>query len=226
MGHGAGQGIRQLEIGVLLGITLSLFAPGALGAAPAHRRPARSNEPFESFRLLDRRLTQLDQELRQATQVAVQSKHSRAWVKPARRARASALAVRSIGRRLRLRYGGTRRRFADRLFRPLEHSAAMTAADIRRALAAKTRARAVARLRAASSERLALVLHYQAVSGGYAALRCGGGEWACCEPKRLEDPVPGVKAACNWGCARNRSACRAGVLGPRSAEPVPSGALP
>jgi hypothetical protein len=207
---------------IVLVWVLLLATVSTAGAAHAKRAP-RPNEPFQTFRAMDARLSAVDVELTRAQQVAERTHQKKDWIEAARKARAAAISVDTLARRLRLRYRGPHRPLANRLFRPLERSSALTARDIGRALTAKNPGAASRALRAASQERLAMVLHYQAVSGGYAALRCNPGQWACCEPKRLEDPEPGVHAACSWRCTGTLAACHSGLPGPRSSEPLEVG---
>jgi hypothetical protein len=66
---------------------------------------------------------------------------------------------------------------------------------------------------------IALVLQFQAVSGGYATTQCAAREWTCCEPKLAKDLMPGEEAACKWMCLPSANRCT-GLLGPRIVRDV------
>ena len=60
---------------------------------------------------------------------------------------------------------------------------------------------------------LSVVMQFQAISGGYAALECHPGTWACCQPRIAKDGKSNVRG-CSWSCAARLSACKGGCLGP------------
>jgi hypothetical protein len=66
----------------------------------------------------------------------------------------------------------------------------------------------------ASARFLSTVAQFQAISGGYAALACRPGTWACCQPRQVGEGPMQVRG-CSWSCAAETAACRGGCLGPR-----------
>jgi hypothetical protein len=60
---------------------------------------------------------------------------------------------------------------------------------------------------------IALVVQFQAVSGGHEATHCPAREWICCEPKRANDLMPGQEGGCRWMCLPTVNKCT-GLLGP------------
>ncbi|HYD16731.1 MAG TPA: hypothetical protein VEB03_01870 [Candidatus Nanoarchaeia archaeon] len=61
---------------------------------------------------------------------------------------------------------------------------------------------------------LALVLQYQAITGGYGAVHCSSREQPCCEPKENGNSAVG----CKWVCVASAGRCGNGFTGPRTSS--------
>jgi hypothetical protein len=179
-----------------------------------HNTKASSEEPFRSFRMLDAKLSLLTNQqdaLKASSSVSRQTE-------AAGRMNSTAAEIGSIARRLERLYEGRHQRFGVQTFRLIR----IKAQEIQRDLSAVTKAQmggaldlAIKRL----DERVvSLVVQFQAVSGGYGAVRCSPDTWTCCQPKRSKDPLQSEQMACMWGCVPRADRCT-GFLGPRIRRP-------
>ncbi len=192
---------------------LKLATVGALMFAMSALQHAQSTsartEPSYSFALLDKKLTLLSQE-----QLALTNGEARSRRLPARSMERTVASIVQTAARLQFLYARRRQPFGARMFRLLRSRAeAVHKAVNSLALADNSRARQT-ELRAVNSRILALVTQFQAVSGGYSALRCAPREWTCCSPKRRQDLRPGESMACRWMCVSKARSCT-GFRGPR-----------
>ncbi len=192
---------------------LKLATVGALMFAISALQHAQSTsartEPSYSFALLDEKLTLLSQE-----QLALTNGEARSRRLPARSMERTVASIVQTAARLQFLYARRRQPFGARMFRLLRSRAeAVHKAVNSLALADNSRARQT-ELRAVNSRILALVTQFQAVSGGYSALRCAPREWTCCSPKRRLDLRPGESMACRWMCVSKARSCT-GFRGPR-----------
>ncbi len=192
---------------------LKLATVGALMFAMSALQHAQSTsartEPSYSFALLDKKLTLLSQE-----QLALTNGEARSRRLPARSMERTVASIVQTAARLQFLYARRRQPFGARMFRLLRSRAeAVHKAVNSLALADNSRARQT-ELRAVNSRILALVIQFQAVSGGYSALRCAPREWTCCSPKRRQDLRPGESMACRWMCVSKARSCT-GFRGPR-----------
>ncbi len=192
---------------------LKLATVGALMFAISALQHAQSTsartEPSYSFALLDKKLTLLSQE-----QLALTNGEARSRRLPARSMERTVASIVQTAARLQFLYARRRQPFGARMFRLLRSRAeAVHKAVNSLALADNSRARQT-ELRAVNSRILALVIQFQAVSGGYSALRCAPREWTCCSPKRRQDLRPGESMACRWMCVSKARSCT-GFRGPR-----------
>jgi len=192
---------------------LKLATVGALMFAMSALQHAQSTsartEPSYSFALLDKKLTLLSQE-----QLALTNGEARSRRLPARSMERTVASIVQTAARLQFLYARRRQPFGARMFRLLRSRAeAVHKAVNSLALADNSRARQT-ELRAVNSRILALVPQFQAVSGGYSALRCAPREWTCCSPKRRQDLRPGESMACRWMCVSKARSCT-GFRGPR-----------
>jgi hypothetical protein len=107
-------------------------------------------------------------------------------------------------------------RYGRRLFRELNAKAI----TIRKSIVLQSRATTWESLKAEqqrfSNRLLPFVLQFQAISGGFAALRCDPGGWACCQPRTVKQSETVAARGCTWICATQVRACRYGCLGPRT----------
>ncbi len=192
---------------------LKLATVGALMFAMSALQHAQSTsartEPSYSFALLDKKLTLLSQE-----QLALTNGEARSRRLPARSMERTVASIVQTAARLQFLYARRRQPFGARMFRLLRSRAeAVHKAVNSLAVADNSRARQT-ELRAVNSRILALVIQFQAVSGGYSALRCAPREWTCCSPKRRQDLRPGESMACRWMCVSKARSCT-GFRGPR-----------
>ena len=183
-----------------------MFAMSALQHAQS---TSARTEPSYSFALLDKKLTLLSQE-----QLALTNGEARSRRLPARSMERTVASIVQTAARLQFLYARRRQPFGARMFRLLRSRAESVHKAVNSlALADNSRARQT-ELRAVNSRILALVTQFQAVSGGYSALRCAPREWTCCSPKRRQDLRPGESMACRWMCVSKARSCT-GFRGPR-----------
>ncbi|HYD16588.1 MAG TPA: hypothetical protein VEB03_01145 [Candidatus Nanoarchaeia archaeon] len=207
-------------------VALFVCALAICGAAQQKVVDATSNEPFNSFRLLDRQLSTLDRQLsatkeslldaRTGKVATVRERRNRQpWSAAVQDAHKTVASITSAAARLRTMYNHRRQPFAVRAFGDLEHRARLLGNAVRELCAARNAEDSLRTLEAAEKARVQLVLRYQAISGGYAAVHCSRGVWACCEPKNSNE-VKDTPQACSWSCVKAPTACKAGFLGPQS----------
>jgi hypothetical protein len=184
----------------------------ACGSPRANASPARrSNEPFTSFRLIDKQLSKLND--RAATFKTQPAGAARNRDRSAIQTVLSAIRARAAG--LVGIYKTRGDRFGAKLFSRIESDAIAASRDLSLTELAKTRAERKHALDRFSAATLKLVLDYQAVSANYGANHCSPRQWACCEPKNDPETNRGPTAACKWTCVPNRSSC-SGFLGPQT----------
>jgi hypothetical protein len=184
-------------------------------------RSASGLEPFRSFAILDAMLSLLTCLLAslEAT-LSGRGLESGASTPPQSRAkllnnmRVTSADITRLTAHLQSRSAKQHRAFGVKILKLLRARANAVSRDIY--VVQRTHTASSARL---ADERLgkgivALVLQFQAVSGGYATTQCAAHEWTCCEPKRTKDLMPGEQAACRWTCLPNSNKCT-GLLGPR-----------
>jgi hypothetical protein len=212
-------------------LALSLFIvffSGTAASSPRKRKtPARvAAQPFASFVRMDAQLTTIDRNLQELKArlndtVQLQRRNRAVAFRSLRRSASlrslasSSASLKAITRNLELHFQRRRLRYGARIFGSL-HREAVSMVRSDRQIA---RATSISSLRAAqgnySKHLLAFILQFQAISGGYGALECGPGEWACCQPslKRLGSSS---LHGCTWLCTRKIQTCRSGCLGPRT----------
>ncbi len=204
----------------IIALALAMVAP-ALGAARHPRMPhapQRANEPFDSFRVLDSKLSLLDQQLAalKATVSSAKPAGTRTpWVSTARRMRATIASIEHTSRKLALRYRRTHHPYGVRAFTRIEHTAAGLTKAVRQVQMARTEREARARVDGAAHALLPVVMEYQHVSGGYGAVHCSPRQWACCEPRPDVASRAGKDDACAWECVQQVRSCK-GFPGPRT----------
>jgi hypothetical protein len=185
-----------------------MFAVSVCACAQGHRHTTRI-EPSYSFALLDKKLTLLDQQ-----QTSLADDDIKPRIAAAHSIKRTAASIQRTAFRLQRLYERRHERFGAQTFRALR----LRATAVQRAansleFARNTRARE-AELKVLNTRILALIRQFQAVSGGYSALRCEPTAWTCCSPKRKLDLRPGESVACRWMCVPTAAACR-GFRGPR-----------
>lgn len=211
----------------LIGLQLFLFA-SLLHAASPTRSSTTPGEPFTSFRVLDSQLSALDvqfhniksdaekiEKMRSARERRRAYKQLRKS-KALREIRSTAASIRMSTRALSSRERIRRSRYGRVAFRGLDRRAVAMKRSLRALATAKNATQTRARLEGISRSMIGLVLKYQAVSGGYGALRCGPGDWTCCHPKPLHAKGAPAMHGCRWVCVEKAARCRSGCLGPRT----------
>jgi hypothetical protein len=209
-------------------LLLFAFVSSASAATKSVKRPRTTvNEPFTTFRQLDQVLTRMDRssldlnsEIKNAEkQIKRQRARTVRALRHSKQMRSLFISSRSLLRttaRAEKLYSRRSQRYGRRLFRDL-HAKAI---KINRTLVLESRATTLSNLKAEqqrfSSALLPFVLQFQAISGGFAALRCDPGGWACCQPKVVKQTATVSAAGCTWICATQVRACRYGCLGPRT----------
>jgi len=187
---------------------LLMFTAPICACAQAYRHPTRI-EPSYSFALLDQKLSLLDQ---QQTSLADDDTKSR--VAAGRSIQRTAASIQRTAFRLQRLYERRHERFGAQIFRVLRlRASAVQRASSSVELVRNSPARE-AQLKVLNTRILSLITQFQALSGGYSALRCETAEWSCCSPKRKQDLRPGESVACRWMCVTRPGACT-GFRGPR-----------
>lgn len=208
-------------------LQLFLLTGSLYGKSPASSKPSFA-EPFASFRILDSHLALLDAQFHnlksdgeKIEKMRSAKERRRAYrqlrkSKALREIRYTAASIRMSTRALSGRDRIRRSRYGRVAFHGLDRRAVAMNRSLRALATAKTARQTRARLEGVSRAMIALVLQFQAVSGGYGALRCSPGDWTCCHPKPVH--VKGRRAmnGCRWVCVVKAARCRSGCLGPRT----------
>lgn len=201
-------------------VAIAVLSCGFTSMLTAQARPQKARaaaEPFATFHLLDRQLSELESQsaaLRKTVdppQTGNVNSARLARRKAVREMRQTLAKIRKMSLTLRRRY--RRKAFAARLFRRLQARAASVEAGLKMLSSARTPDRAHTAASEVDKRIVTLGLQYNAITAGYAALSCAPGQWTCCEPK------PKRKAgseACRWICTKQVQSCR-GFAGPRAA---------
>jgi hypothetical protein len=201
-----------------------LMSNAVAGQKALPRHPARrpfNPEPFRSFAILDLKLSlltaqqaRLEASLNASSAAVSPSNSSPAQLRLLKNMDATTTVI--IGRvnRLATLYAKRQQKFGVRTFKLMR----VKARAVRHELIATRRARTDPARRTTErrlGERIiALVVQFQAVSGGHEATHCHAREWICCAPKRATDLMPGQEVGCSWMCIPTANKCR-GLLGPR-----------
>lgn len=202
-------------------LTVAAFST-TLAATPQsaqHNTKASSEEPFRSFRMLDAKLSLLtnQQDALKATFNPASSSASR-QTEAAGRMNSTAAEIGSIARRLERLYEGRHQRFGVQTFRLIRIKAQETQRDLSAVTKAQTGGALDLAIKRLDERVVSLVVQFQAVSGGYGAVRCSPDTWTCCQPKRSKDPLQSEEMACMWRCVPRADSCT-GFLGPRIRQP-------
>ena len=170
----------------------------------------RSNEPFTSFRTIDKQLSLIN------ARTAVLKDGSRVErIRSMREVRPAVARIRQRSQRLASLYRSRHQRFGVKLFSALDERALTLSRALKAVQNAKNKAERAHALGQFDTASLHLILQFQAISANYGASHCGKGQWTCCEPRR--DPETNREAAqeCKWICVAKASAC-SGFTGPQS----------
>jgi hypothetical protein len=173
-------------------------------------------EPFRTFALIDSRLSELakqQQALKQALAARNPRSGDRPWTAPALGAQQAAESIRLLGTTQQKRYARLKQSFGIRAFRQLAEDAAAVKEVAVRLKDTQEQKQAASENTDLEKRTLALVLQYQAITGGYGAAHCSPVQRPCCLPK--EDGTQGGAVACSWKCVSSAAACSQGFTGPR-----------
>jgi hypothetical protein len=187
-------------------------------------RSTRSNKPvrldvFESFRVLDTHLTELDGAFHNL-QTSIEKKQSKksakgAWQHGLREMRTTTNNISCVSYQMYADQRRANRRLGSRMFLSLRRKAQLLHRRLVQADNAMSRSAQRRADQQVQKAMLDLVLQYQALSGGYAAAHCDAGAWSCGvekkEPRTVGYPAVGVK----WMCVPRVKSCE-GILGPRT----------
>lgn len=210
-------------------VLLPIFAGHLFGkTAKTTATDRKAALPFTSFRRIDTHLTTIDRNLKdldahvdEMNRLHARIERRRAFTSlrhsaTLRSLHSSSASLLAITRGLELHYEKRRQRYGIRLFHPLHVQALRMVRSETRMARANTPAGVKSARRKFAADLLSFVLKFQAISGGYGALECAPGQWACCQPKSLKQLGDASLQGCTWVCTERLRTCRAGCLGPRT----------
>lgn len=215
-----------------------LWIASAVATATVHSKRARvrktattSDTPQILFQSIDSRLTSIDtdnQKLRVSAhkihtvrcvarqkQLVRRLQHSKQQRDRLQRVN-QLLAISSRAER---RYRNQRQIYGASLFRDLHARASSVRTALLRTQKAPTIPAWSHEEKLVNTRMLSLITQYQAISGGYVALACHPGSWACCQPRTARNGKVVVRG-CTWSCASKLAACSGGCLGRRTPNTV------
>jgi hypothetical protein len=198
-------------------------------AVAANGKPSkRTPDILQTFRFLDQNFTVLNGQMKflqdqlKATPDPKQPQ-GKSWRVTALQARGAARRIKRASAAAQANYRRQKNQTGVLMFGGLRTKA--IALDRELISMSRARSRPGARRYMPSTQRamLNLVLHFQAISGGYAAAHCDPGAWSCGVPKRELANQGFPKVALKWTCVSKRRSC-GGILGawtpPLVAKPI------
>ena len=197
---------------------------------PKTPRLSQADEPFSTFREIDRELSTIDSEKQKLQAQVVRAAKIRSWAtreraaNALRRSQALHSLLRSSQRLVSLTaksealYGKRKQRYGALLFRDLRMRAKAVRSPLLRERGQRTLAGFKYEQALFSRKLLALITQFQAVSGGYGALTCDPGGWACCQPRSVKVDGKNQIRGCTWACASVARKCPGGCLGPQTPQ--------
>lgn len=200
----------------LAALSTTLFATPK--QSQAHLKES-DGEPFQSFRMLDTKLTLLTNQqnalkIFQAGSVNIQRRRTAACSSM----RNTATQIEHIAGALEHLYERRHQTFGIRIFKLMQKRAQEVQPRVEAVAKARTRSALDLAMKNLDQSIVSVVVQFQAASGGYGATRCASGEWTCCEPKRSEDLLQSEPAACMWRCVSTPKKCT-GFVGPHILRP-------
>ena len=218
--------------------TLLSVATAAASAATVHSKHARlrktsmaSDPPLILFQSIDKRLTSIDSDNQKLRAFAnnLHTTHSvtrrKRMVRELQHSKQQRDRLQSVDQLLEIssraerRYRNQRQAYGATLFRDLHARTSSVRTALLRAQTAPTIPAWSREEKLVNTRMLSLIAQFQAISGGYVALACHPGSWACCQP-RTERNGKVVVRGCTWSCASKLAACRGGCLGRRTPNTV------
>jgi len=228
---------RKLPRTILLVATASLIA-GNAGAATSGRhtsgisnRAHASDRPLVLFRSIDKRLTLIDsdnQRLRASIHEVQNIRNSarrERMLRQLQRSKAQQERLRAVNQLLTIsaqaerRYRNPRQAYGAKLFRDLHGRLLPLKSALLHGQAAPTVSSWTRDEGLVNARLLRVIAEYQAISGGYVALACRPGSWACCQPRTVRDGNATIRG-CAWSCTSTLTACHGGCLGRRTPSTV------
>jgi hypothetical protein len=209
---------------VVPALALAVLAASLVVAAlpRSENRRAAQSEPFRTLHLLDAKLTLLSNQ-QAALKAALGTEDvnsadnrvgSGSLTKILMQMNSTTTGIDHLASRLESSYQNQRKAFGVRIFRILRSRAQAVQGDIRSLLRARVSRDTNIRESNLDKDVVALIVQFQAVSGGSAGTHCEPRTHICCQPKRSQDLLPGEQVACKWVCVPKPQAC-AGILGAR-----------
>lgn len=187
-----------------------------LFAMPNAAAPARSNEPFTSFRIIDKQLSLING--RSAALKPTNPRQGR--MRDIREIGTALRRIRQRSRRLNALYQARHERFGAKVFRALDDKAGAASRALTSAQHARSDADSERAFGQFNKATIDLVLEFQAVSANYGANHCAARQWACCEPRKDPETNRGPAEGCQWTCVAKTRACT-GFLGPQTPRGAP-----
>jgi hypothetical protein len=184
------------------------------------RSPKTAAEPFDTFRIMDGKLSELDAQLIQVDSVLQKADRGSIATSSGKMARqpwaTAGLQILRNARTLNSRTALLRRRYRTKnaskaLFTPLATSAKHLFSSARAFQRSRTAREAERGLQDLQRSRVDFLMAFHSLTSDYGALRCQRGMWACCEIV----PKEGA-ASCHWDCVEESRKCTKGLIGPRS----------
>ncbi len=195
------------------------------------RKASAPDIPLVFFQGIDKRLTLLDVDNQRVRSSSDELQNVRS---PARRKRMLQQLQRSKAQRERLRtvnqlltistraerrYHNQHQAYGAKLFRDFRTRLSPVKSALLHGQAAPTVSSWAHNEKLVNARLLSVITQYQAISGGYVALACHPGTWACCQPRTLKDGNATIRG-CTWSCTSRFTACRGGCLGHRTPNTV------
>ncbi|HEU5233041.1 MAG TPA: hypothetical protein VFU50_09285 [Terriglobales bacterium] len=216
----------------LLWLATVAASAGAIHAKRAGMRQASNSDvPLLLFQSIDNRLTSIDEENQKLSasahkfhrvrkvgrqkQLLRQLQHSKQSRDRLQRVR----QLLAISSRAEQRYRNRHQAYGATLFRDLHAKVSSVKTALLHAQKAPTVPAWSREEQLVNTRMLSVITQFQAISGGYVALACHPGSWACCQPRMLRDGKVVVRG-CTWSCASKLAACRGGCLGRRTPNTV------
>lgn len=229
--------LRLLRIWIGL-FTLLCIATVVASAATIHSKRASlrktstaSDAPLTLFQSIDKRLTAIDTDdqklqasmhkIEDARGVARQKQLVRhlQHSKQQRDRLQTVNQLLAISSRAERRYRNQRQAYGAALFRDFHARVSSVRTALLRTQKAPTIPAWSRGEKLVNTHMLSVITQFQAISGGYVALACHPGSWACCRPRTDRDGKVIVRG-CTWSCTSKLAACRGGCLGRRTPNTV------
>jgi len=197
---------------------------------PKTPRLSQTDEPFSTFEEIDRELSTIDREKQKLQAQLVRAEKMRSQARRVRTANAlrRSQALRNLLRSSRrlvavttkgeALYEKRKQRYGARLFRDLRMRTNAMRNPLLQEQGQSTLDGFKYEHRLFSQKLLALITQFQAVSGGYGALACDPGGWACCQPRTVKPDGRTQIRGCAWACASVARKCLGGCLGPQTPQ--------